>query len=147
MEEARAFNNRPALLASNPIYNARVVDNLQAAQGRWMPDDAFYLMTDALAAWFLAEAEKGERPWAILRDLGPRDQIADFIELVSRNRNKFSILDAAFDLTGGLGPDEGFGILVPVGEEASDGTLQLGNAGETAAPNRLLADNAEPAFD
>ena len=67
--------------------------------------------------------------------------------LVSSNRNKFSISDTTFDLRGGLGPDEGLGVLVPVGEEASDGAFQLGNAGETAAPNRLLADDAEPAFD
>jgi len=31
--------------------------------------------------------------------------------LVSHNRNKFSVVDAAFDLTGGLGPDEGLGVL------------------------------------
>jgi hypothetical protein len=67
--------------------------------------------------------------------------------LVSRTRNKSSILDAAFGFTGGLGPDEGLGVSVPVGKEASDDTLQLGNFGETAAPNRLLADNAEPALD
>ncbi len=52
-----------------------------------------------------------------------------FSVLVSRTRNKFSILDAAFGLTGGLGPDEGLGVPVPVGKEASDGTLELGNAG------------------
>jgi hypothetical protein len=27
------------------------------------PGDYFYLMTDALAQWFLSEHERGEKPW------------------------------------------------------------------------------------
>jgi hypothetical protein len=82
MENSHAFNNRPVLLASNSTYNASVVENLQSAQGCWISDDAFYLMTDALAAWFLLEVEKGGKPWTILRDLGTAGQTPHFIELV-----------------------------------------------------------------
>ncbi len=40
-------------------------------------------MTDALAAWFLAQAEQGERPWSIIRDLDTCDQANEFADVVS----------------------------------------------------------------
>src|SRR5260370_28873829 len=67
--------------------------------------------------------------------------------LVSRPVNKCSIADAAFDLMGGFGPAEGFGIFVPVGQEAGDGLLQARGAVEAAAANSLRGDQAEPALD
>src|SRR5229473_2602152 len=69
------------------------------------------------------------------------------ITLVSRPVNKCSIADAAFDLMGGFGPAEGFGIFVPVGQEAGDGLLQARDAVEAAATNGLRGDQAEPALD
>jgi hypothetical protein len=86
MENAAAFNNRPVLLSSNPTYNSDVAENLSLAQGRWIPDDAFYLMTDALAAWFLAQTEEGGQPWTILRDLDTHDQATDFMRFVHELR-------------------------------------------------------------
>lgn len=44
-------------------------------------------------------------------------------KLVSCLVNKCRIADAAFDLMGGFGPAEGFGVFVPVGQEAGDGLL------------------------
>src|SRR5260370_18320789 len=67
--------------------------------------------------------------------------------LVSRPVNKCSIADAAFDLMGGFGPAEGFGIFVPVGQKAGDGLLQARDAVEAAAANGLRGDQAEPALD
>ena len=67
--------------------------------------------------------------------------------LVSCLVNKFSIVDAAFDLKGGFGPTEGFGVFVPVGQEAGDGLLQARDAVEAAAANGLRGDQAEPALD
>jgi hypothetical protein len=52
---------------------------------------------------------------------------------VLRPVNKCSIADAAFDLGGGFGPAEGFGIFVPVGQKAGDGLLQARDAVEAAA--------------
>ncbi len=48
---------------------------------------------------------------------------------------------------GGFGPAEGFGIFVPVGQEAGDGLLQARDAVEAAAANGLRGDQAEPALD
>jgi hypothetical protein len=66
---------------------------------------------------------------------------------VLRPVNKCSIADAAFDLIGGFGPTEGFGVFVPVGQEAGDGLLQARDAVEAAAANGLRGDQAEPALD
>jgi DNA-binding winged helix-turn-helix (wHTH) protein len=67
--------------------------------------------------------------------------------LVSCPVNKCCIADAAFDLKGGFGPVEGFGVFVPVGQEAGDGLLQARDTVKAAAANRLRADQAEPALD
>ena len=64
---AAAFTNQPALLATEPARNAVFVED-PAVQytGDWEPNDEFYLLTDALACWFLGAHERGERPWAAL---------------------------------------------------------------------------------
>jgi hypothetical protein len=64
------FTNRPALLSSNPASNNRLADHMYPASGQWQDGDAFYLMTDAIACWFLRAVEGGEAPWTLLRDLG-----------------------------------------------------------------------------
>jgi hypothetical protein len=77
-----AFTNQPALLATEPARNAVFVDEaatpaLQHAAGDWQPGDAFYLLTDALACWFLAAHERGEQPWEALDDFGWAGAAAD----------------------------------------------------------------------
>ena len=56
------FTNRPALLSSNPSSNNRLADHIYPASGQWQDGDAFYLMTDAIACWFLRAVEGGEAP-------------------------------------------------------------------------------------
>jgi hypothetical protein len=58
-----AFDTRPALLSSNLASNVRLQERVATATGSWRSADRFYLMTDALAAWFLREHEAGGRPW------------------------------------------------------------------------------------
>jgi hypothetical protein len=41
----------------------------QARRGTWQVGDGFWLMTDALAEWFLRLAERGANPWRTLQDL------------------------------------------------------------------------------
>ena len=60
------FNNRPTLLSSDPASNAALADTLVYVGGDWRPGDTFYLLTDALACWFLTAFEAGDRPWHIL---------------------------------------------------------------------------------
>ena len=86
-----AFSNRPHLLSSNPAHNSRIVDHLQKMDGTWQSGDAFYLMTDALAFWFIREVEDRRRPWSILRDLGTRDEPKPFREWVESLRAERAI--------------------------------------------------------
>jgi hypothetical protein len=70
IERADAFNDRPLLLPSIPAQNAEMLDRLMHASDVWQANDSFYLLSDAIAHWFLTQSEAGERPWAQLRDLG-----------------------------------------------------------------------------
>ena len=72
------FGTRPALLSSNQAANAGLEERLACLAGDWQPGDRFYLMTDALACWFLQDAEGGERPWTTLRDLALSGDRASF---------------------------------------------------------------------
>jgi hypothetical protein len=83
-----AFSNRPHLLSSNPNYNSRVVNHAQKTQGTWQGDDAFYLMTDALACWFMREDEQRRTPWKVLRDLETCDEVKPFRELIEDLRKQ-----------------------------------------------------------
>jgi hypothetical protein len=44
------------------------------ASGQWQDGDGFYLMTDAIACWFLRAVEGGEAPWTLLRALGTAEE-------------------------------------------------------------------------
>ena len=64
------FGLNPALLSSaaapdsqRPLIRRRHVE--------LAPRDTLFLMTDAIAAWFLREAEEGGRPWSTLLDVAP----------------------------------------------------------------------------
>ena len=63
ISQADGFNNRPLLLSSHPAKNKNVADHLVFAQGAFQEGDRMYLMTDALAAWFLRAQEAGAQPW------------------------------------------------------------------------------------
>lgn len=68
------FNDRPRLLGSvvAPGLDGHV--DVLRAEGDWTPDDTFYLLTDAIAAWFFRECESGGRPWEILGRLDNADR-------------------------------------------------------------------------
>ncbi len=81
------FNNRPLLLSSNPARNRRVLENLKSARGRFKAGDRFYLLTDALAAWFMRELESGNKPWKMLENSNVDAQaFAEWIETLRRDR-------------------------------------------------------------
>jgi hypothetical protein len=62
------FNNRPVLVSSNPVMNKKVFELNNSVEGDWGIGDSFYLMTDALACWFLQEWESGSTPWNALSE-------------------------------------------------------------------------------
>lgn len=63
LSESSAFNSRPFLLSSNPARNGGIVEHFCWAEGDARDGDRVYLMTDALAAWFLRAHEQGGAPW------------------------------------------------------------------------------------
>jgi hypothetical protein len=70
IRQSSAFGNSPALVNSRqPPADLLGRRKLRARNGRWHPGDQFWLMTDALAHWFLRQHEAGAFPWQTLAPL------------------------------------------------------------------------------
>ena len=82
LSESAHFDTSPALLGSLNADPEAIVDHVRFAEGTVAEGDDFFVCTDALAAWFLARAEEGDRPWETLRDLTE----IEFAEWVSEAR-------------------------------------------------------------
>ena len=67
------FNNRPGLLSSNSRNWNDEIGLISQARGTWQPNDVFYLMTDAIACWFLRAIEHEEPALDPVRDGEPFD--------------------------------------------------------------------------
>ena len=70
--DAGFFTSRPYLLSSNPAsnnpgLNGGLTEQLRHTGGACQPGDRFFLMTDALAHWFLHSAATGKAPWRTCR--------------------------------------------------------------------------------
>jgi hypothetical protein len=80
LERAEQFNNRPSLLSSVARANAGVWSQVATMDGDLQEKDRLLLMTDALAQWFLVEAEMGRRPWAALAKVTTPEQFTAYID-------------------------------------------------------------------
>jgi hypothetical protein len=76
LERSQEFTNVPALLGSLPCPGR---DDLAMREGSVSPGDKVYLMTDALAHWFLQLDEKNEKPWQRLDELTTQPEFDSFI--------------------------------------------------------------------
>lgn len=80
VRQSSDFGNQPALIGSHngPLPEPR------RARGSLLPGDRLFLMTDALAQWFLRAGEKGLRPWEaaapLLTITSPDDDFIAWIE-------------------------------------------------------------------
>ncbi|MEI7728169.1 MAG: hypothetical protein WCO56_01275 [Verrucomicrobiota bacterium] len=88
LDKSEQFNSRPILLASNVINNMSALKDIRAANGICHPGETFFLATDALAKWILANNEAGQPPWDLLRGLKSE---ADFATLVAAQRDNQSM--------------------------------------------------------
>jgi Protein phosphatase 2C len=68
LDKSEAFDNRPFLLGSMAGDEQALRDNIIQCQGSWIEGDVFYLMTDALACWFLRQIEAGNSPLETLHE-------------------------------------------------------------------------------
>lgn len=66
MANSGEFHSMPALLRTLPVPSPTP----RLTRGEWRSGDHFFLMTDALAAWFLHEVENGRAPWNWLTGFG-----------------------------------------------------------------------------
>lgn len=86
LSTAAEFTNRPFLVGSQPRHNVRVAQAVRSVHGSWEDGDQFVLMTDALAAWFLAAYEAGEQPMHVLEGFSMPDGAAEFAAWVAALR-------------------------------------------------------------
>ncbi|MEU8404525.1 hypothetical protein AB0C28_55980 [Nonomuraea sp. NPDC048892] len=79
------FTNNPALLNSKNHDRDLIAERMQTHVGILRQKDHLYVCTDAVAAWFLGQAERQGRPWEALDDL---DKAAGstFADLVAEER-------------------------------------------------------------
>jgi len=73
LSDSASFGNRPNLLSSVASSNGNNSELVMQCSGSWGCEDAFFLMTDALACWFFKERELGNKPWILLRNLDTQD--------------------------------------------------------------------------
>jgi hypothetical protein len=66
MSHSDEFVNRPMLMSTNADAWEDELNHSFRAAGTWQPNDTFYLMTDAIATWFLYAYENGLRPSGVL---------------------------------------------------------------------------------
>lgn len=81
---AEDFTNHPALLSTRVDWVEGL--DVKTREGEAIAGDSFYLMTDALAKWFLKEAEKEEKPWEVLRGFETYPEGPAFSEWVCEMR-------------------------------------------------------------
>ena len=69
MSSSGDFNSHPPLLSTERRINRGSVGQVMTKEGTWQEGDSFFLLTDAIAQWFLRESELGADPWGFLGSL------------------------------------------------------------------------------
>lgn len=78
LETSEVFNNHPFLLGSLPGDEQALNERLVHCHGTWVNGDVFYLMTDALACWFLRQIEAGNKPLEELQEFASSNDSGRF---------------------------------------------------------------------
>jgi hypothetical protein len=106
------FKVMPALLSTERSVNLKSVGQVVTKAGTWQEGDSFFLLTDAIAEWFLRESERGASPWEFLTSADEQLFRAFVQEMRGQRRMKDDDVTA---LVVGLGVPLGRGdIPVPV---------------------------------
>jgi hypothetical protein len=84
--EADQFNSRPLLLSSNPQNNQGVWESIVVRTGTCLQGDVFLFATDALACWFLREAEAAGKPWQTLCSLRTQSEFALLVDRLRQDQ-------------------------------------------------------------
>lgn len=88
LANSASFNDRPNILCS-AIGGNGTCEVISKSGGHLLSEDAFFLMTDAIACWFFKEYEQGNKPWNLL----DTQDDASFEKFVSRLRSENKMKD------------------------------------------------------
>jgi hypothetical protein len=81
MRHAHAFGNQPDLIGSRK--SSKKVKRLEW-EGDWRKDDTLFLMTDALAQWFLKKTEDHQKPWRDVLSAATQEAFEVWISRIRR---------------------------------------------------------------
>lgn len=87
IDQEESFNNSPTLLSSNAGHDEIPLRSVRTMEGKWIGGDTFYLMTDALACWFLRQTRNQRVPWKLLQDVGVGERNKRFEPWIDRLRS------------------------------------------------------------
>jgi hypothetical protein len=79
------FSISPFLLSSRDSANTNISDRLISGVASWLPEDRFYLMTDALSCWFLRDYENDGNCVSIIESI---EEPEHFLSEVQRLRSE-----------------------------------------------------------
>lgn len=87
LQRAEQFDSRPSLVSSVPSGNTGIAEALQVTSGGCRAGDVFYLMTDALACWFLSRLElRDGDPFSFLNQVEDDSVFEDVIRTQREGR-------------------------------------------------------------
>jgi hypothetical protein len=101
LTHSNQFGNSPVLIGSKQPVEEVPLRQARQGLGKCKPGDRLWLMTDALAKWFLTRAEAGERPWRHLEEVAAGTP-GRFGEWVARLRSSRQLRDDDTTLLGVL---------------------------------------------
>lgn len=88
LTESSQFGNTPALVGSRQPSVDVLARCTRHQAGIFRPGDQFWLMTDALARWFLEQGEQGQKPWEQLQRVidEPRGKFGQWVAELRASR-------------------------------------------------------------
>jgi hypothetical protein len=88
LESSDAFDNRPFLVGSMAGDEQILHEKIVQCRGSWVEGDEFYLMSDALACWFLRQIEAGNKPLQALRESASPTEPSGFLPWIESLRDE-----------------------------------------------------------
>lgn len=89
INESEEFGNNPFLISSINSQNVDIKDYFKELEGDFLHGDQFFLLSDAIANWFLKEYEDNKKPWETVNKLFI-DKILDkdiFVKWIDEQRD------------------------------------------------------------